>query len=143
MKMQPESHSHFYPSCARVCVHAYARVCMCSTHVLMVPAFIFIFPFVSNVSRYIRMSSARRRNSVFPLLFDRAYAPRPDFFFFRFFPPPFCSRGFALIFFFFFFFFEKKIVVRLTKRLLSIRKARESARDQDQFLVKKGKKIGG
>lgn len=59
------------------------------------------------------------RNSVFPLLFDRATV-----LIFRRFPPSpsLCSRGFALIFFSF---FEKKkrIVVRprSTKHLLSIR----------------------
>lgn len=53
------------------------------------------------------------RNSVFPLLFDRASA----LIFRRFFPSP-CSRGFALIFFSSFL-VRKKIVVRSTKHLLS------------------------
>lgn len=98
MKMQPESHSHFYSSCAYVRVLAYVCMRVCSTHVLMVSAFIFIFPFVSNVSRYIRMSSVAQLG--FSFTFWSRH--RPDFP--PFFPLPlllFPRFLFALIFFFF------------------------------------------
>lgn len=115
MKMQPESHSHFYSSCVyvRICV----RVCVCVVRTfLMVPAFIFIFPFVSNVSRYIRMSSVAQLG--FSFTFWSRH--RPDF-------PPFSPLPLPLFprvcinFFFFFRKKKKRIVVRSTKHLLSIR----------------------
>lgn len=99
----------------RICV----RVCVCVVRTfLMVPAFIFIFPFVSNVSRYIRMSSVAQLG--FSFTFWSRH--RPDF-------PPFSPLPLPLfprVCINFFFFFQKKkkrIVVhpRSTKHLLSIR----------------------
>lgn len=83
-----------FPLLFHVRVYVYTCVRVCSTHVLMVPAFIFIFPFVSNVSRYIRMSSVAQLGFSFTF-WSRV---RPDFP--PFFPLPLFPRVCINFFFF-------------------------------------------